>query len=197
MKTNRRRSGPPQAHGPAGQPAQTRTDYSQTGPRTAKRTEETGRGRERKDAYPVRRSLQPDQDWAWNPGIPWSLPVNLTSGNQGSLRGSILVWVSAFQVLDRSICSGLVARISSSRPACFKAAMTQVRSNQLLSETVQASGGQLHNKSTKKPLCIYDHNMAPVRTRLCNHFVNLAGSFLSPVKFNYCLRWNTNRRSCC
>lgn len=70
MKTNRRRSGPPQAHGPAGQPARTRTDYSQTGPRTAKRTEETGRGRERKDAYPVRRSLQPDQDWAWNPGIP-------------------------------------------------------------------------------------------------------------------------------
>ena len=58
----------------------------------------------------MRRSLQPDQlsaHWAWNPGgLPWTLPGKFTSGNQDSVRGSILVWISAFQVFDRSICQG-------------------------------------------------------------------------------------------
>lgn len=52
-------------------------------------------------------------------GLPCSLPGKFTSGNQDSVRGSILVWVSAFQVFARSIWPGLVARIRSARPCVF------------------------------------------------------------------------------
>lgn len=71
----RRRSGPPQAHGQASQHGHGRTP-AKAKPRAAKRTEEN-RMRTGEDAYPVRRSLQPDQlsaHWAWNPGASLESP---------------------------------------------------------------------------------------------------------------------------
>lgn len=62
MKTNRRRrSGPPQAHGPASQHGHGRTPGNPTKNGQTDRGK-TGRGRERKNAYLL------SAQWAWNPG---------------------------------------------------------------------------------------------------------------------------------